>query len=40
MTGSEELGKNTIEQLDLAGVADEFIVDKTAGVHFVLDALE
>jgi hypothetical protein len=40
MSSSKELRKNTIEQLNLAGGADEFVVDEAAGVHFVLDALE
>jgi esterase/lipase superfamily enzyme len=40
MTARKELWQNTIQQLDLAGVADEFIVDETARVHLVFDTLE
>jgi hypothetical protein len=40
MTASEELWQNTIQQLDLAGVADEFIIDETVRVHLVFDTFE
>ena len=38
--GSEELGQDTGEQLDLARAADELVVDHRARVDLVLDALE
>jgi hypothetical protein len=40
MVGSEELGKNAVEQLDLSGRTNERIVHITTRIEIVLDALE